>query len=312
MLTTVHANQPVPSALLGGVVAIGNFDGVHLGHQALFEIARKRALDLSVPFIVLTFAPHPRQFFKPGSAPFLLTPGNMKFERCTALKADGVVILNFDQAMADHTPQAFIAEILKDRLQACHVVVGRDFHFGHDRLGTAETIMDAGIPVTMVDVLCDATNTPYTSTRIRILLQQGDIVTANQLLGWNWFIDGVVVHGDKRGRELGYPTANIALNDTLHPAYGIYAAWVQIEGETILRPAALNIGIRPMFTTKTALLEAHLLNFDGDLYGRHLRVQPVEYLREEARFPDLDSLKIQMQEDCRRAGMILASYGQKG
>lgn len=298
--------HPVPEALRHCVVAIGNFDGVHLGHNVVFELARKRAKDLNAPFVILTFDPHPRLFFRPDSEPFLLTPPTLKFERFQKALADGVVVLPFDRVMADHTPQAFIDEVLVAALDARHVVVGRDFHFGHDRAGTNQTILDAGIPVLAVDVMQDRTGAPYSSTRVREFLKSGDVANANRLLGWNWEIRGVVVPGDQRGRTLGYPTANVNLRDTLHPAYGVYASMVQIEGEAgIWHKAAVNIGVRPMFAVATALLEAHILDFNADLYGKTLRIRPVAKLRDEARFADLDGLVRQIERDCQAARKIL-------
>jgi riboflavin kinase / FMN adenylyltransferase len=301
----VHPHEPVPEALRGGVVAIGSFDGLHRGHQVILELARKRALDLSCPVIALTFSPHPRRFFSPGSPPFFLTPGDYQFERMATAKIDGVVAMRFDRDMAGHTPEAFIQEILRDQLNARHVVVGHDFHFGHDRAGNPGTIMNCGIPVTAVDLMRDARGEPYSSTRIRQALQIGDISTANRLLGYTWEVRGEVIHGDRRGHELGYPTANVALHETLHPSYGVYAAHVQIEGEPIWRRAAINIGIRPMFEVKTALMEAHILDFNADIYGRILRVIPVRKLRDEARFADIAGLVRQIERDCEQAARIL-------
>lgn len=309
-MIVIQPGQDVPATLRGGVVAIGAFDGLHRGHQVILEVARKRALDLSCPALAMTFAPHPRRFFNTEGPPFLLTPGNLQYERLAVSKIDAVVSLQFDPAMANHTPEAFIDEILRGQLSARHIVVGRDFHFGHNRAGTTATLLQAGIPVTSVDLMMDASNGPYSSTRVRHCLQAGDIGAANAVLGYDWHIQGIVIHGDRRGHSLGYPTANVALHDTIHPGYGVYAAWVQIEEENMWRQAAVNIGIRPMFEAKTALVEAHILDFSAEIYGRALRIMPVQKLRHEARFEDINALIRQIERDCEQARRILRPTAQ--
>ena len=295
----------IPTEAKGAVTAIGNFDGLHRGHQALLEITRKKALDLGKPFAVLTFEPHPRRLFRPDDAPFRITPLDVKLQRLEAAKADIVFILDFNWETAHLNADDFIQKILKDELGLHDIVIGANFHFGQNRSGSIETLQAAGLNCTSIGLVKDATHTIYSATRIRGLLQCGQISEANALLGWSWEIQAKVENGDRRGRELGYPTANMPLGETLHPAYGIYATLVQIEGEKEWRMAASNIGIRPMFEAKIALIESFLLDFTGDLYGKTLRVRPVAKIRDEAKFDSLDALKTQMAKDCEKARTIL-------
>lgn len=307
-MITVLPDSSIPSALRRGVVAIGNFDGVHIGHQALLAEARTIAQKHACPFVALTFDPHPRRYFRPDTPPFLLTPPEIKGERLGQAGADGVVIMPFNAATAALSPAAFIADILQTRLDARQIVVGDDFHFGHDRAGSAQTIIDAGIPVTTTPLLNDHTGNPYSSTRVRASLQEGHLDDASHLLGWPWEMRGVVIDGDKRGRTLGYPTANIKLVDTLVPAHGVYAASVQIPGETTWRMAAISLGHRPMFAVHDVLLEVYILDWSGDLYGQTLRVRPAQKLRAEMKFPDLAALVTQIGLDVGRARDILKNH----
>lgn len=287
------------------VIAIGNFDGVHRGHRALLAAGKTLAVMENRPLVAVTFEPHPRQFFKPDAAPFRITPEALKERRLTIIGVDRVDILDFNAIMAGLTAQQFIDMIIVDHLKAAHVVVGADFHFGKDRGGHVDTLQaDGRFQVTPVPLHASG-DAPVSSTRIREALQAGDMDAANAMLGWEWEIEGTVVHGDKRGRELGYPTANIPLGDTLCPATGIYAARVLIED--VWHPAAVNIGTRPMFRVDTPLVEAYVFDFNGDLYGQSLRVQPVRKIRDEAAFESLDALKAQMAKDCEQARNILKS-----
>lgn len=287
------------------VVAIGNFDGVHLGHQALLAAGQNLAVMQNRPLVAVTFEPHPRSFFQSGDAPFRITPEPVKERRLYLAGADRVDVLDFNGVMAALTPAQFIDMIIVGHLNAAHVVVGSDFHFGRDRAGHVDTLQaDGRFQVTAL-TLENAGDAPVSSTRIRQALQAGEIEAANALLGWEWEIEGEVQQGDQRGRELGYPTANIPLGDTICPAMGIYAA--RVLADDIWHPAAVNIGIRPMFEVKTPLVEAHILDFKGDLYGQTLRVQPVRRMRGEAKFDTIDALKAQMQADCVQAREIIKS-----
>jgi riboflavin kinase/FMN adenylyltransferase len=229
----------------------------------------------------------------------------VKLKRLEFAKADCVFILDFNWDTAHLSAEAFIQTILKDKLGTSNLVIGADFHFGMNRGGSIDTLQAAGFHCTVLDQIKDAQNGVYSATRIRGLIQSGHIDEANALLGWNWEIQGIVQPGDQRGRELGYPTANVPLGETIHPAYGIYAARVKLPNDTEWRMAATNIGIRPMFETPAALVEAHLLDFSGDLYGQTLRIRPVARLRGEEKFNSLEDLKAQMARDCENTRSIL-------
>lgn len=298
-------DQPTPAEFRGAVLAIGNFDAVHRGHQALLEVARKRANDLGRPFGILTFEPHPRRVFRPDDAPFRVTPYAAKLERFEAAQAEIVFILPFNWTIAHLQADAFIDNILRKALVAEFLVMGSDFRFGQNRSGSVETLREAGFKCTVVDPLKDAQNAVYSATRVRGLLQSGHIDEANALLGWDWEIIGTVVKGDQRGRELGYPTANVALGETIHPAYGVYATWVRIDDEADWHKAATNIGIRPMFESKIALVEAHLLDFSRDIYGKTLHIRVVKKIRDEEKFVGLDALMAQIARDCTQVRSLL-------
>jgi riboflavin kinase/FMN adenylyltransferase len=287
------------------IVAIGNFDGVHKGHAALLAHARKIADAEKQPLVVLTFEPHPRTFFKPNDKSFRITPEHLKERRLKALGVDRVDVLDFNSIMANLTAEQFIDMIVVDHLNASHVVVGADFHFGKNRAGNVATLRaDKRFTVDGValEVLGDD---PVSSTRIRAAIASGDIAAANTMLGWVWEIEGEVVHGDKRGGPMGYPTANIPLGETLSPSHGIYAVMVLIDG--IWRAGAANIGLRPMFEVPEPLLEVFIFDFTGNLYGKSLRVRPVRKIRDEARFEGLEALKTQIADDCAKARDILMS-----
>ncbi len=223
----------------------------------------------------------------------------MKIRRLQEQVVDMLFCLHFDWAFASQGAETFIREILTQGLKPAEVIVGYDFRFGQLRKGSAQTIRQAGIPVTDVSEIADKHGEKFSSSTIRQYLRQGDIAKANTMLGWDWEIEGTVKHGDRRGHALGFPTANLSLGETIHPAYGVYAARVHIEDEHLWRPAAVNIGIRPMFEVPEGQVEAHILDFpDRDIYGKAIRVRPVHRLRGEAKFESLEALKTQMALDC--------------
>lgn len=300
----LYDSSTIDPAHQGALLVVGNCDGVHRGHRHLIDAAKARAARTGAPVGLLTFDPHPRRFFDADVPPFLITPSSIKLALLRAAGLDFVCILPFDASFAARDAQGFVDDVLRRDLRPACVVAGADFRFGRQRGGDLDLLRRDGFDVLPVPPVAD-TGGVISSTRIRALLQAGDMSAANDLLGWDWHIEGEVMHGDKRGRELGYPTANVMLGETLRPAYGIYAMRVQIDGETDWRPAVANIGIRPMFETADALAEAFLLDFDGDLYGRTLRLQPVRRLRGEAKFDSLDALVIQMREDERQARLVL-------
>ena len=299
--------KDIPESARGGVVVIGNFDGVHRGHLALLETARNIADDLDTHVCVLTFEPHPRSLFRPDDLPFRLTLPALKAWRLEEAGVDSLFSLPFNWDFASQSADVFVQDILMDGLGAAHVVVGYNFRFGQLRKGSPEPIKEAGLPVTIIDEVLEEGAAQISSSQIRQALRHGRVHEANKLLGWNWEVRGEVVKGDQRGRELGYPTANFPLGEVIHPAYGVYAARVQIEGEDEWHGAAINIGIKPMFEVPQAEVESHIFGFDRDIYGRVIRVQPVQFLRGEAKFNSVDELIAQMDKDCAQARDILGS-----
>lgn len=289
------------------VVLIGNFDGVHLGHQALIARARQFANDMGKSLGVLTFEPHPHQLFRPDEPPCRITPHQLKVERLAAQDVDIILSLPFDWDFASQSAEAFVQHILIEGLAAAHVIVGYDFKFGQLRQGTPDTIKNAGIAVSVIDEIKGNSDASLSSSRVRQLLRHGKIAQANDVLGWDWEIRGEVFQGDQRGRELGYPTANIRLADTIHPAYGIYACFVKFTGQEDWMMGATNIGIRPMFEVPMAQVETFIFDFDREIYGETLSVRPIERLRGEAKFNSLDDLIIQMKKDCDQARAILTA-----
>ncbi|MEM7679575.1 MAG: bifunctional riboflavin kinase/FAD synthetase [Pseudomonadota bacterium] len=296
----------IPETEQGSVVVIGNFDGVHLGHQALLRAAQEIAKPDGLKVSVLTFEPHPRWLFRPDDPPFRLTPKSLKADRLEEAGVDALFSVGFDWDFASQSADQFIQDVLLNGLAPAHVVVGYDFRFGQMRKGGPGDIEAAGLKLTVVAEVADEDKSEISSSEARKALRYGKIDQANAILGWEWEIRGEVVKGDQRGRELGYPTANFALGDVVHPAYGIYACRVQIEGEEEWRNAAVNIGIRPMFEIPQAQVESFILDYEGDLYGKILRVKPVQFLRGEAKFNSVDELVAQMEKDCMQAREILS------
>ena len=306
-----HTEQ-LPPELRGAVVAIGNFDGIHRGHQAVMARAGRLAHELEAPLGVITFEPHPRRFFRPQDPEFRLTPFRLKARLIEALGVELLVVLRFDAAFAGISAEDFVQSVLVEGLAARHVVVGDNFRFGHRRSGDVALLeklgRSGGFGVTALSRVVGAGDQPFSSSLVRDYLTAGNPTRAGLLLGRYWEIVGRVIKGDQRGRELGYPTANLQLGPILQPAYGVYAVRAGIDqgAETHWHAGAANLGIRPMFETPRPLLEVNLFDFEGDLYGRQLRVALVDFLRPEENFDSLEALKEQMAEDCRRARASLA------
>ena len=304
----------IDEALRGAVVAIGNFDGLHRGHQALLAEARALATRNNVPFGILTFEPHPRSYFKPDEPVFRLTPLTLKARLAKHLGVDFVSWLAFDADMANTTPEDFVGAHLGTMLGASHIVTGFDFHFGKGRKGTTDLLRDMGqtlgFGVTVVDqVTDDEGNAPFSSSSIRSALRRGHVRGAAHELGYDWTVMGEVVHGDKRGRTIGFPTANIILEAGAEPFRGIYAVTVRDAaapaGETGWMGAAY-FGDRPTFNTNRTFLEVFLLDQDIDLYGRTLMVSFVDLVRGDKTFKGVDELVVQMKTDCEDVRRILA------
>ena len=301
-------DQPIPQALQGAVLALGNFDGFHLGHQAVVGRAVQRGAHERKPVIVATFDPHPVRHFRPDTPPFRLTSLDQRERLFAAAGADAMLVFDFGAALAATSADDFVAELLGRRIGASGVVTGEDFTFGKGRTGNAEKLRELGaahgiVAETVAPVMLDGQ--PVSSSRIREALIARDPGTAMRLLTRPFAIEGVVEHGDKRGRELGWPTANVPLGPYQRPAYGVYAVRVRTEDGSEYDGVA-NLGIRPMFDPPKLLLEAVLFGFDGDLYGRTIEVALHHYLRGEATFDGLDALKAQMDADAEEARRRLA------
>jgi riboflavin kinase/FMN adenylyltransferase len=292
----------------GAALAIGNFDGVHRGHQALLQVAKEDARRLGGPAGAIVFEPHPREFFQPDKPLFRLTPLARKLQLLEAFGLDVCVVLNFDAGLAGLSAQDFIGGILVGALGVRHVVIGYDFHFGNKRSGTPETMQAAGAAqgfgVTVVPQVAEQGEV-FSSNAIRAELAQGDVPGAGRMLGHWWRVAGTVTGGAKRGTGLGFPTANIALAPGTALAHGIYAVRVHLDGD--VHPGAAYLGTRPTFDDGAPVLEVFLLDFDGDLYGRRIEVEFIDHLREDLRFDDIEALKVQMAKDCARAAEILAA-----
>jgi len=295
----------------GSVVAIGNFDGVHLGHQIVIGRAREIARGLGAPLAVLTFEPHPYGVFNPKAPPFRLTLLRGKARALEALGVDLLFVLHFDLAFAQVSAEDFAREVIVAGAQARHALVGYDFHFGHKRRGTPALLQELGarlgFGVTVVQPIAAPGGAVYSSTRIREHLAEGRPREAAVLLGRPFEIEGRVEAGDRRGHTIGFPTANLSLGDFLRPAGGVYAVRVAIESEAGWRDGVANLGTRPTVGGTDLRLETHLFDFAGDLYGKHLRVALVDYLRPERKFSGLEELKAQIAADAARARAILAA-----
>ena len=301
-----HARIAEP--LRGSVIALGNFDGFHAGHQAVVGRAVHHAKDEGRPAIVATFDPHPVRFFKPDAAPFRLTTLDQRQELFAAAGADAMLVLPFDAALAGTTAQDFISELLLDRYGVAGVVTGSDFVFGKSRGGDvvilAEHARAHGFFTEMVAPVDDAEEV-ISSSRIRDALHAGDCATAARLLTRPFTVRGIVQHGDKNGRLLGFPTANIDMGNYLRPRYGIYAVTGRLPDGRILKGAA-NLGIRPSFDPPKELLEPHFFDFAEDIYGAEIDVVFHAFLRPEAKFDGMDALMAQIAKDCDDARDLLA------
>ncbi len=302
----------VPAALRGAALAIGNFDGMHRGHHALLAAGRREADARGMPALMLTFEPHPRTVLRPGEPLFRLTPLPAKARLAAAFGLDGVVVATFNSDFAKVSAEAFVADVLVERLGIAAVIVGHDFQFGHDRLGSPAFLVEAsqryGFSTSVVGAVTDGMGTPYSASGIRRLLGEGDIRAANAELGYRWFVIGAVQHGDKRGRELGYPTANIRLPADCGLALGIYAVTLTRADGRVL-PAVASYGRRPTFDNGAVILEVHVFDFAGDLYGEEVAVTFHAYLRGEERFTSIEALIAQMDRDSLAARAILLAAG---
>jgi riboflavin kinase/FMN adenylyltransferase len=298
--------QSIPASARGASVALGNFDGVHLGHRAVIDLARAHG-----PLGVATFSPHPREFFTPGAAPFRLMGQNARVHELARLGVQRLFDIPFDAALASMTPQEFAQHVLADGLGVAHVTIGGDFCFGKGRAGRAQDMVALGralgFGVTIADML-GTKGQEVSSTAIRAALSAGDPALAAAMLGHPHRFEGEVIHGHKRGRELGYPTANMDISGLHLPRFGVYAVRVQVLSGPHMGEytGAASLGIRPMFGENKPNLETFIFDFSGDLYGAGIAIELIEFLRDEAKFDGLPALMAQMADDCAQAREILA------
>lgn len=317
---TLRIDEPVLTALQGAVLVLGNFDGVHLGHRHVIGEALALGRALGVATVALTFEPHPRTYFRPDAPVFRLTPPEQKQALLLAAGLDGVVTLPFDAGLAGLSAEAFVDDVLLGRLAARGLVTGHDFHFGKGRGGSPESLAAMGaarrVPVRIVPAFAPE-GTPVSSSAIRAALAQGDVAGAARLLGRHWSVVGEVRHGDKRGRLLGYPTANMHLPPACDLRHGIYAVRMRIDGldgqggrGDLWRDGVASFGRRPTFDDGAPRLETFLFDFSGDLYGRVVEVALVGWLRGEEKFDAIEALVVQMKRDEARAREVLAGTPQ--
>ena len=302
--------DPVPEALHGAVIALGNFDGFHRGHQAVAGEAIEWAHEEGRPSIIATFDPHPVRFFRPDVPPFRLTTLEQRQELYLAAGATAMLVFHFDGELAGTSAEDFIRTILVERFGAHGVVTGGDFTFGKGAKGNVDLLKtlggELGLESRVVEAVAEGGDA-VSSSRVREALRDGDPQLAAELLTRPFAIRGIVEHGDKRGREIGYPTANLAIDKYLRPKYGVYAVTGRIlaTGEELM--GAANIGIRPQFEPPKELLEPYFFDFSGDLYGQEIEVAFHHFLRGEAKFDSLDKLMEQMEKDCDEARRLLSA-----
>src|SRR3954452_15692589 len=306
--TVIRDTTPAAAIPRGAVVAMGNFDGVHLGHRAVIAAALQMARLHRRPALAVTFEPHPRLFFSPNTAQFRLTDERAKLRLLAGAGLQGAVVMTFDKARAGTTAQEFIHHDLIQRLGVSGIAVGYDFHFGKGRVGSPSLLVNEaprlGIEVD-VQPHVDIAERPVSSSAIRVALAEGQIEDATAMLGGPWFVSGLVIHGEKRGRDLGYPTANIRLDNNCGPKHGIYAVRVGHGNERF--DGVASFGRRPTFDNGAPLLEIFLFDFKGDLYGKTLDVAFIGFIREELKFDGLDALIRQRDDDPARARAMLAA-----
>jgi riboflavin kinase/FMN adenylyltransferase len=300
----------IPAALRGAVIALGNFDGFHRGHQAVAGEAIRWAHAEGRPSIIATFDPHPVRFFKPDVAPFRLTTLEQRQELYLAAGATAMLVFHFDADLAGTGAEDFIRTILLERFGAHGVVTGGDFTFGKGAKGNVGLLRTLGAELGLQSRVVEAVaedGEVVSSSRIRTALREGNPQLAAQLLTRPFAIRGIVEHGDKRGRTIGYPTANLAIESYLRPKYGVYAVTGRILATGQILQGAANIGIRPQFEPPKELLEPFFFDFSGDLYGQEIEVAFHNYLRGEAKFDTLDALMTQMDKDCAEARRLLSA-----
>ena len=304
--------RALPETVRGASAAVGAFDGVHRGHRAVISCAVERARTLGVPAGVVSFEPHPRRLFQPYTAPFRLMTSDQMARALKPLGIERLYLLAFDAEMAAMSDRSFAEDVLARGLGLSHVAVGFDFTFGKNRTGSPEALARYGCELgfsTSITARCDDdSGLKLSSSAVREALSAGDMVRAAEILGQPFSIQGEVIHGDKRGRVIGVPTANVSLGDYQRPLYGIYATRTRLQDGRIFEGVA-NLGVRPMFELETPLLEVWLFDFSGDLYGQTIETELIGRIRGEMSFDGLDALKVQIERDAASARSILADRG---
>ena len=285
----------------GGVFALGNFDGVHLGHKKVLEEAKKLSTEKKLPISVLTFEPHPREFFSTEKNNFLLQTNSQKIETLRNHGIDNLINLKFDENLSELHPEEFIEKILFKNLSLKHVFVGKDFKFGKNRKGDIDTLKNIGTKynIGVSSISLKTLNTvSISSSKIREHLKSGNIIEANKLLGRPYKISGLVIEGDKRGRSINFPTANIKLENLIMPAFGVYS--VSVKGiENKIYNGIANIGRRPTVNDRGVLLEVNIFDFNNNIYGKEISVNLLNFIRKEKKFDGIESLKTQIKNDVR-------------
>ncbi|MBN9246775.1 bifunctional riboflavin kinase/FAD synthetase [Hyphomicrobium sp.] len=303
----IHGHKHVLPEFRGSAIAIGNFDGVHRGHRALISEAKRHARDAKAPSAVMIFEPHPREFFQPDETHFRLTPLKRKIVLLETLGIDVAFVEPFNAELAALTAEQFIERVLVAGLGVVHVVIGYDFYFGHKRGGNPELMVRAGeelgFGVTVMPPIAEA-GEPFSSSGVRLYLAQGDVKGAAHVLGENWRVAGRVVGGAKRGTGMGYPTANLPMPKGTTLGHGIYAVRAYFDG--IPHDAAAYLGTRPTFDDGMPVLEVYLFDFSGDLYGREMEVEFIDFIRGDRKFHSVDELVAQMDEDIAKVQAVLA------
>ncbi len=306
-MQVIRALDSITEPLVNTVLTIGNFDGVHLGHREIFRRVVKKARELNGASVVVTFEPHPMRFLMPEKAPLRLNTPEEKVRLLSASCIDILVILQFDKELADMSAETFVQDILVGKLGVKHLIVGYDYAFGRGRKGDkrflAEQAIEHGFTLEVLEPI-RAEQQAHSSTAIREILREGRVADAVKILGRNFTLDGEVVHGEGRGKKLGFPTANLVTEKEILPRDGVYV--VKVKWQEQYFDAVINIGFRPTFSSRTPTLEIHLIDFSGDLYGERLRIYFVDRLREERKFSSVEALQEAVLEDINKARGLLA------
>ncbi len=311
MVKTIQSYSDVKTSNQGAVIALGNFDGIHRGHQAVIDAAKDIASKTGKPLALAMFDPHPTRYFKPDLPPYLLMSRKVREEVLTEMTIDICYEIPFDDALRNMDDEEFVETVLHQGLGISHVVVGDDFGYGKKRCGNIETLQkhcgarDIGVtPIKPIGL--HKLYGKYGSTEVRDALRNGNVFHAAHMLTRPWQVDGVVSLGAQRGRTIGFPTANVAFGDFVRPKHGVYCVELRLENENIWRPAVANTGTRPTVGGEEARIEAHIFDFDQDIYGQHVDVRFRSFIREEMKFESFDILKSQIEKDARGARAVFS------